>query len=96
MTEIKILKEAGSFAENKDIAKRIREKKIMPALEAGNPLILDFEGVDSSTQSFIHVLISELIRTNGPNVLDEISFKNCNTTVEKIIKIVVYYMQDTI
>ena len=90
---IKIVDYAGSFDENKDIAREIRLGFIFPALEKGNNIILDFSGVDSSTQSFIHALISELIRKNGVDVLDEISFKDCNETIRKIISIVVEYMQ---
>jgi len=84
----------GSFAENKDLAREIRVKKIIPALEKKEEVILDFEGVDSTTQSFIHALISDLIRKYGVEVLENVSFKNCNDIVKKIISIVVDYMQD--
>ena len=49
--------------------------EISPALAIGQQVILDFSGVDSTTQSFIHALISELIRAGGPEVLDNLSFK---------------------
>ncbi len=55
---------------------------------------MDFEGIDSATQSFIHALISDLIRKYGIQVLDRISFKNCHETIKKIINIVVDYMQE--
>jgi hypothetical protein len=94
MIVISIKKEAGSFAENKDVARDIRLKEIIPALDRREPVTLDFDGVDGATQSFIHALISDLIRKRGPLVLDSISFKGCNETVKKIISIVVEYMQD--
>lgn len=94
MIEIKLLKIVGSFAENKDLARKIRLNKIMPALEDKQEITLDFEGIDSATQSFIHALISELIRNYGIEVLDKIYFKNCNETIKKIINIVVDYMQE--
>ncbi|MEK7225621.1 MAG: STAS-like domain-containing protein [Bacteroidota bacterium] len=85
----------GSFAENKDIARDIRLTKIIPALDANDSVILDFNGIDGATQSFVHALISDIIRKYGIDVLDKISFKNCNETVKKIIGIVVDYMQES-
>lgn len=90
---IKIFKFAGEFAENKDIARKIRVDLIMPPLRKGDEIVLDFAKVGSATQSFIHALLSELIRESGSEVLDQIAFKNCNETVKGIINIVVDYMQ---
>ena len=94
MIEIKLLPIVGSFAENKDLARDIRHKKIIHALENKQEITLDFDGINSTTQSFIHALISDLIRNYGIDVLDKIYFKNCNETVTKIINIVVDYMQE--
>ncbi|MCX6731496.1 MAG: STAS-like domain-containing protein, partial [Candidatus Parcubacteria bacterium] len=66
-----------------------------PSLDKGEDIILDFEGIDAVTQSFIHALISDLFRKYGSDILDKISFKNCNETVQKIIGIVVDYMQES-
>lgn len=93
MITIKLQQIVGSFAENKDKAKDIRVQKINPELKKGNEIELDFDGVTSATQSFIHALISQLIRQYGPEVLDSVHFKNCNETVKKIIEIVTDYMQ---
>ena len=95
MKTIKMLDFTGNFAENKDIARNIRLTQIIPALENNEELVLDFYGVDSATQSFVHALISDLIRKRGASVLDKISFKNCNKIVRKIISIVVEYMQES-
>lgn len=93
MITIKLAKLTGAFAENKDIAREIRLKKIMPALEHDREITLDFAGIDSVTQSFIHALISDALRVYGSKSLDKISFKSCNETVKKIILIVTEYMQ---
>lgn len=95
MMEIKIRPIAGVFAENKDLARSIRLKKIIPALEAKQEVTLDFSKVEAATQSFIHALISDLIRKFGNDVLNKIYFKNCNEIVKKIITIVTEYMQET-
>jgi len=92
--DIKLYEHVGSFAENKDIAKEIRVNKIIPALEDNKEVTLDFKKIESATQSFIHALISDLIRKKGIDILDKIYFKNCNDTVKKIIEIVIEYMQD--
>ena len=94
MTRIEIRAHAGVFAENKDTARDLRLNKIIPALEKKEEVILNFTGVDATTQSFIHALISDLLRKYGSDVLDRIEFKSCNDTVKKIITIVVDYMQE--
>ncbi len=92
---IKLVEDVGVFAENKDKARDIRNKLIIPALQKQKEVVLDFKKVEGTTQSFIHALISELIRTYGVEVLDRIAFQNCNETVQKIIEIVVDYMQQS-
>lgn len=94
MKKIEIRAHAGAFAENKDMARDLRLNQILPALEKKEEVLLDFAGVDGTTQSFIHALISDLLRRYGSDVLDRIEFKSCNDTVRKIITIVVDYMQE--
>ncbi len=95
MIQIKLFPIMGSFAENKDLARKIRLEKIIPALEKKQEIVLDFRGIDSATQSFIHALISDIIRKYGGEALNQIAFKNCTETVKKIINIVVDYMQES-
>jgi hypothetical protein len=93
--EISVFSELQStFAENKDSAREIRLRKIFPALRSGKNVVLDFAKIESATQSFIHALISDVIRLEGVSVLDRVSFKNCNEIVRAIIEIVVAYMQE--
>lgn len=94
MKRILIHDYAGAFAENKDVARTLRTDQIIPALEAKEEVVLDFERVDAVTQSFIHALISDLLRNYGSGVFDRIEFKSCNETVKKIITIVADYMQE--
>lgn len=90
---INILAQAGTFAENKDTARDIRREEILPALGKNKTVILDFSGVTSATQSFIHALISHVIRQHGIDVLDRLLFKSCNDVVKNIVSIVTDYMQ---
>lgn len=94
MKEIQLMDQVGAFAENKDVARDIRIREIIPALEKNEKVTLNFDRVDAATQSFIHALISDLFRKYGNEVLDRIVFKSCNETIQKIIGIVVDYMQE--
>ena len=95
MTIILIKKFAGAFAENKDVAREIRIKKIMPALKKKQIVALDFSGVTGATQSFMHALISDAMRQYGDGALDFTLFKNCNPVVKEIVTIVTEYMQES-
>ncbi len=93
---ISILQRAGSFAENKDVARSIRVELIQPHLSQGTIVTLDFEGVDLATQSFIHALLSEVIRTDQGSALDLLEFSGCNRSIQNLIEIVSAYSQDTV
>jgi hypothetical protein len=86
----------SSFAENKDIAKRIRIEQIMPALSKGKEVAIDFDGVLGATQSFIHALISDPIREFRDIAYTNLVFKNANDDVRAIISIVYRYMQESL
>ena len=92
---IKIQKAAGDFAENKDIAKKLRIEKIMPLLSNGNEVVLDFGGVTGATQSFVHALISDPIRDLKDLAFDNLVYKNANKDIRQIITIVYRYMQES-
>lgn len=94
MLILSIVNKTGSFAENKDIARDIRLKEIIPAIETGeDKIILDFEGVSGATQSFIHALISDLIRKYESDVFKILYFKNCSAAVQQVVNIVADYME---
>lgn len=94
MKHIKVFDRAGVFAENKDAARDLRIHEIIPALVNGEDVVLDFEGVNAVTQAVIHALISDVLRKCGSSILDRLAFKSCNETIQKIIGIVVDYMQE--
>ena len=94
MKNIPIFEHTGAFAENKDVARNIRIREIIPALDKDEEIVLDFQKVDAATQSFVHALISDILRKYGSDALDRLAFKSCNEKVQKIIGIVVDYMQE--
>ncbi|HNS21942.1 MAG TPA: STAS-like domain-containing protein [Sedimentisphaerales bacterium] len=93
MKTIQIKPIATEFAEDKDLAAKIRDNDLRPAIECGETVMLDFAGVTGATQSFVHAMISDLIRRDGPDVLDSIQFANCDQAVKYIIQIVSEYSQ---
>ncbi|MDR2463773.1 MAG: STAS-like domain-containing protein [Verrucomicrobiales bacterium] len=92
---IKLRTLAGDFAENKEVAKKLRIEKIMPVLSKNGGVVLDFAGVSGATQSFIHALISDPLREFGEVALDNLYYKHANEKIQKIISIVYRYMQES-
>ena len=90
---IKMFEQIGVFAANKDIARKLRVEKIIPSLENKEKVTIDFDKVEGATQSFIHALISDVLRKFGIDILDQIIFKTCNENVKAIITLVTRYMQ---
>lgn len=88
---ISIEKRCGSFAENKDQAREIRNDIIGPCLARSETVVLDFKGVDSTTQSFIHALISSSFQEYGESALDQFEFKNCTKAVKSLLTTVINY-----
>lgn len=91
---IKLVDMVGEFGENKDIAKKIRIKQIMPALIDEEEVILDFGGMVGATQSFIHALIVSPMREFKELFFEKVSFKNCSPTIQQVVKIVSEYTQE--
>ncbi len=88
---IRISDLTGNFAENKDKAKDLREQKVMPTIAKGGHVILDFADVDSTTQSFIHALISKVFQDKREKAFTLIEFKNCSGPVKSLVSTVVNY-----
>lgn len=81
----------GTFAENKELAKQWREEEVIPAIEKGMRVVLNFEGVKVATQSFIHALISSILREKGESVLEQFEFCSCDESVKQVLLTVIEY-----
>lgn len=90
---IRIVLKAGSnrFAEDKEVARQLRLERIMPALEKGGTVVLDFKQVSYATQSYIHALIGEALQKHGEAALGHLEFKNCTSAVRSVVELVVDY-----
>lgn len=91
MTTLFISELVGNFAENKDSARDIRLQKLKPLIDSGKKVCLDFKNVDSTTQSFVHALISQFFQDQGEKALMLFEFKNCNKPVKTLIATVINY-----
>lgn len=96
MEIVKIKELTGEFAENKDVAKDIRLKKLLPTLENTGSVTFDFEGVKGATQSFIHALVSDALRKYPDIIYDNVFYKNTNEDIQKIITLVYRYVQESL
>lgn len=92
---IVLFERTGDFAEDKDIAAEIRTSVILPTVSSGERVTLDFSGVGLVTQSVVHALIADVLRTEGEEVLDHLVFKGCNAGVKGIVETVVQYSLET-
>ena len=89
--EVKIEAGTNGFAEDKDAAKHLRKEIILPALSSDKTVVLDFSGVVSSTQSFVHALVGEPLQKIGESVLEKIEFRACAPQIKSLVQLVVDY-----
>lgn len=90
---IRVEKYTGTFSGDKDAAASMRDRELLPALNSGRSVTLDFSNVELATQSFIHALLASLMRAS-PEKLEMVEFKNCSESVRALIEIVISYTQD--
>jgi len=96
MKKITLNSLVGSFAEDKDTAAELRDEVILPELNRGGEVEIDFTGVTLTTQSFVHALISEALRREGETVLSRLTFRGCEEAARGIIETVVQYVLETV
>lgn len=93
--KISMFEVVGDFGEDKDAAAILRETRVKPSISRKERVELDFDGVTLVTQSFVHALISDVLRVNGEEGLALFEFHNCSEVVKGIISTVVQYSLDT-
>lgn len=92
MKTIKISPVPGTtLAENKDDAARLRDDVVLPALAEGEGVRLDFGGIETATQSYVHALVAEAVRRYGDRAFDLLEFKHCAPGVQHIVRTVFEY-----
>ncbi|MDO1527906.1 hypothetical protein QMK61_03590 [Fulvimonas sp. R45] len=79
-----------SFEEDVEAAALVRDQQILPALERGDLVVLDFSQVRAATQSFIHALMYRLFR-DGRNLEYCLSVSCADGATEEAIRAVSAY-----
>lgn len=87
-----LFEETGPIAEDKRIARILREDRILPTiLNTSCDVVIDCDGVELATQSFVHALISQVIQIHPDAGTARIIYRNCSEEVRAVISTVVDY-----
>jgi hypothetical protein len=75
----------GPYAEDKEAAKRFRDKNILPNLETGKSLVLDFSDVNAAPHSFLNALLATPIHKLGMLAYKKIKVINAEPEIRETI-----------
>lgn len=81
----------GRHPEDKPEAIRFRDKYLLPAVQAGKPILLDFRNVVQTTHSFLNALLSGPIRAysdNGLNPYKYVRVANASAEIRESVDFV--------
>ncbi len=81
----------GPVAQDKDLARDLRVRVILPAVQNASRCTIDFSKVELATQSFVHALLSEVFRSQGDPAVDFLEFKGCSDAVRTVVETVAHY-----
>lgn len=85
-----IVIKVAQFEEDVEAAAKCRESIILPSINSGKLVVLDFNKVRFATQSFVHALMYKVIR-DGQQIGATLSIANCtNATREAIMAVAAY------
>lgn len=84
-----VVKVAG-FEEDVEAASKCRDSVVLPSINSGKMVVLDFANVRFATQSFVHALMYKVIR-DGQQIGSTLSIANCtNSTREAVMAVAAY------
>jgi hypothetical protein len=75
----------GKYAEDKDAAISFRDRYLLPAIEAGKCIDLDFRDVETAPHSFLNALLATPIRRLGMKAYQRIRIYNAPGPIHEII-----------
>ena len=79
----------GKWAEDKDQAIHFRDERLMPAIEDGKRIDLDFRDVETAPHSFLNALLADPVQRLGPKAYQWIRVFNAPGTIHEIIHTVI-------
>lgn len=75
----------GPYAEDKEAAIKYRDSRIVPAIEEGNQLVFDFDGVKAAPHSFLSSLVADPIRRIGIAAYKRIKIVNAEPEIRETL-----------
>lgn len=75
----------GRFADDKQAAISYRDKHLLPAVDEGKALVIDFQDVETSTHSFLNALLASPIRRMGLKAYKRIRIINAPKDIRETI-----------
>ena len=75
----------GKNAEDKSAAINYRNKRLFEAVDSGQVIVLDFEGVETSTHSFLNALLASPIRRMGIGAYKKIKVTRALSDIRETI-----------
>lgn len=75
----------GPYAEDKFAATRYRDRHLLQAVEAGEALLIDFDGVVSAPHSFLSALLATAIQRMGMQAYKRIRVVNASPEIRETI-----------
>ena len=75
----------GRYAEDKDLAKKIRDEKLLPALAENKTLTIDFEEILSAPHSLLNAMLATLITRLGLSAYKKIKIINAAPEIRETL-----------
>jgi hypothetical protein len=75
----------GKYADDKGAAIKYRDRHLIPAVDQGKTLLLDFQDVESSTHSFLNALLASPIRRLGMMAFKRVKVVNATPNIRETI-----------
>ncbi|MGI9054258.1 MAG: STAS-like domain-containing protein [Pyrinomonadaceae bacterium] len=75
----------GRYAENKDLAKKIRDEKLLPALAENKTLTIDFDEIVSAPHSLLNAMLATPIERLGLSAYKKIKIINAAPEIRETL-----------
>lgn len=93
-TSIQILPTVGHLAEDKEVAKRVRDEVLLPALRQRTPVCVDLRQTRVVTHTFMHALLYEAIGVAGADVGRLVHVYAKDRQVKDVVRMVSLYADE--
>ena len=78
----------GRFAEDKYLAIKLRDQKLLPAIDKGMTLKIDFEDIELAPHSLLNALLATPVRRLGSSAFIKIKIVNAPQEIRDIIEFI--------